>query len=216
MDAHGWPKTTDAHGWPFLIARGHRAGYRTLLAPAPLLAVGDHTVLADHVEPGAVPDRPGVVELTTPSGRPISVVHATHQVSAADLRQADAPRDEHGRPLHLLYGFVCPHARTVTPAEADLRTALTTALAVYRTFLANENGFATEAAKPFLLRSTVETTTPGRHRTVARIAVAAALLVALLAALRWVGAGPDEPSPPGPAPTVPVPADTKPCPPGWG
>ncbi|MEV0159625.1 hypothetical protein [Nonomuraea fuscirosea] len=213
MDAHGWPKTTDVHGWPFLIARGHRAGYRTLLAPAPLLAVGDHTVLADHVEPGAVPDRPGVIALTTPSGRPISVVHATRQVSAADLGQADAPRDEHGRPLHLLYGFVCLHARTVTPDEADLRTALTTALTVYRTFLANENGFATEAAKPFPLRSTLEPAAPERHRAVARIAVAAVLLAVLLAGLRWVGV-PDEPSPPGPAPTVP--ADTKPCPPGWG
>lgn len=200
MDAQGRPKTMDAQGWPFLIGRGHRAGYRTLLAPAPLLAVGDHTVLADHVEPGAAPDRPGVIELKTPSGRPISVVHATHQVSAADLGQTDAPRDEHGRPLHLLYGFVCPRARTIRPDEADLRTALITALAVYRTFLANENGFATEAAKPFPLRSALDTTTPGRHRAVARIAVAAALLAVLLLALRWVGL-PDDPAPSGPVPT---------------
>ncbi|GAA1655318.1 hypothetical protein GCM10009733_060950 [Nonomuraea maheshkhaliensis] len=191
-----------AHGWPFLIARGHHAGYRTLLAPAPLLADGDHTVLADHLEPAAVPGRLAVTDLTTPTGRRITVVHTTHPVSGADLGHTTAPRDEHGRPLHLLYGFVCP--RAVTPDEADLRTALTTALATYQTFLDNENGFATQAAKPFPLRSTLQMPQP--RRITAPVAVA--LLVVLLAALWWVSL-PDEPAPPRPVPTMTPP--TGPC-----
>src|ERR1700754_1951144 len=152
--------TMDAQGWPFLISRGRRAGYRTLLAPAPLVTDGNYAVLADHVEPDAVLDQPGVIDLTTPSGPPISVVHATHRVTGADLGQANAPKDEHGRPLHLLYGFVCPRARTIRPDETDLRTALTAALATYRSFLEDEKGFTVQAGEPFPLRSSLVTAAP--------------------------------------------------------
>ncbi|MEW9549758.1 hypothetical protein [Nonomuraea sp. NPDC050783] len=201
----------DAQGWPFLISRGRRAGYRTLLAPAPapLVADGDHAVLADHVEPGVVLDRPGVIDLTTPSGRPISVVHATHRVSAADLGQAVAPKDEHGRPLHLLYGFVCPRVRAIRPDEADLRTALAAALEAYRSFLEDEGDFAERVGEPFPLRSFLETAAPGRRRTAPRIVLAAAplivlaatLLLVLLLTLQWT-ATPNECGPTAPVPTM--------------
>lgn len=197
----------DARGWPFLISRGRRVGYRTLLAPALLVTDGDYTVLADHVEPGAVLDRPGIIDLTTPSGQPISVVHATHRVSGTDLGQAAAPKDEHGRPLHLLYGFVCPRARGICPDQADLRTALTAALEAYQSFLKDEKDFAIEVGEPFPLRSSFETAAPAQRPTVLCIASAAALLVVLLLALRWVSA-PDEHTPPDPSPTV---TSTKPC-----
>ncbi|WP_155355002.1 hypothetical protein [Acrocarpospora macrocephala] len=199
--------TVTAQAWPFLVARGRRAGYRTLLMPQPFLAEGDAALLENNVQPSGVPDRPEVLNLTTRMGRAISVVHATHRLTAADLGQADDPKDEHGRPLHLLYGYVRPRGTRVEPDPADLRTARATALEVYRRFLDDEANFTTGAGQPFPLRTSLRTPAesrpaPGaapRWRPSLRVVLAATLallcIVFLLFTLTILG---DTPTPPKP------------------
>ncbi|MEU6399791.1 hypothetical protein ABZ867_22810 [Streptomyces cinnamoneus] len=145
-----------SHGgsaWPFLVARGRYRGYRTLLAPDFLLADGDYGVLDDFVKPGTAAEQVQVVPVVTRSGRPLTVVHTTHQVTAADVEQA--PRDEFGRPLQLMYGFVCDEGQVGAPDPADLDACRETAIAVYRRFLGDEEGFTVEAGRQFPLRSAV-------------------------------------------------------------
>jgi hypothetical protein len=144
-------QTMASHAWPFLIARGRRAGYRTLLAPQPFLTEGDDALLENNVQPSGLHDRPQILNLITRTGRPVSVVHATHRLTAADLGLTDDPKDEHGRPLHLLYGFVRPRTRTVD--LVDLRTAQAVILEVYRQFLDDEANFTIRAGQPFPLRT---------------------------------------------------------------
>ncbi|MGW7453909.1 hypothetical protein [Streptomyces sp. NPDC054787] len=154
-----------AHGrsaWPFLVARGRHRGYRTLLAPDFLLADGDYGVLDDSVTPGAVPEQVQVVPVVTRSGRRLTVVHTTHQVTAADVDEA--PRDEFGRPLQLMYGFVCEEGRLAAPDPADLDACRATALAVYRRFLGDEEGFTVEPGRRFALRSAVTSGVTGKGK----------------------------------------------------
>ncbi len=158
--------TMPSQAWPFLISRGRRAGYRTLLAPLPLLTDYEYAVLEDHVQPSAIEDQPDVIDLVTRAGRPISVVHATHRVTATDLGQSSDPKDEHGRPLQLLYGFVCSHAGTLKPDQTDLRAARAAALEVYRRFLEDEDEFPLGTGRPFPLHSTFKDLPPPPPATV--------------------------------------------------
>ncbi|GAA3825579.1 hypothetical protein GCM10022226_52900 [Sphaerisporangium flaviroseum] len=150
---------SSARAWPFLVARGRRRGYRTLLAPDFLLRDRDYGVLDDEVAPSVHEDRPSVIEVVTEAGRPLTVVHATHLVTPADIAEpgtepaAEAPRDEHSRPLQLMYGFVCSGGAVHEPDEGDLRACRESALATYRRFLGDEDGFAVEPGREFPLRS---------------------------------------------------------------
>ncbi|MEW2136995.1 hypothetical protein AB0892_10400 [Streptomyces sp. NPDC005409] len=150
--------------WPFLVARGRHRGYRTLLAPDFLLADGDYGVLDDSVTPGRVPEQVQVVPVVTRSGRHLTVVHTTHQVTAADVDEA--PRDEFGRPLRLMYGFVCEEGRFAAPDPADLDACRATALAAYRRFLGDEEGFTVEPGRQFALRSPVTSRGTGTTDTI--------------------------------------------------
>jgi len=145
-------------GWPFLVASGRRRDYSTLLAPDFLVADADYGVLDEAVRPT---DSPRVVEVRTRAGRRLTIVHATHLLTADDLGPDSAPpRDEHNRPLRLIYGYVVPGEWTPPPAEADLRAALGTALEVYRRFLDDEDTVAVAAAHLFRLHSTVPARVP--------------------------------------------------------
>jgi hypothetical protein len=150
-----------ARAWPFLVARGRRRGYRTLLAPDFLVAERDYGVLDDTVVPSTREDQATVVEVLTGAGRPLTVVHATHLVTSADIADpgsepaTQAPRDEHSRPLQLIYGFVCADGAVPEPDDEDLRASLATSLAAYRRFLDDEDGFAVEAGREFQPRSLV-------------------------------------------------------------
>ncbi|MFI8273898.1 hypothetical protein ACIGBH_03120 [Streptomyces sp. NPDC085929] len=145
--------------WPFLVARGRHHGYRTLLAPDFLLAERDYGVLDDSVTPSAVDDQAQVMPVVTRAGRPLTVVHATHRVTAADIAEPGAappdqpPRDEYGRPLQLMYGFVCVDGGGGEPHTDDVNGSRETALRVYRRFLADEEGFTVEPGRAFPLRS---------------------------------------------------------------
>ncbi len=123
--------------WPFLIARGRRRGYSALLVPGFLR---EHGFLETTATPlGNVPSRAAA----TPQG---VLVWAEHTVTAAEAR--GEPRDEYGRPLVLLHGFLCPDGDPTTGAAA-LTWTRTTALAVYDRFLADEDGFRVERSEPF-------------------------------------------------------------------
>lgn len=184
--SHTNAQSPTASGWPFLVARGRRRGYSTLLAPSFLIAEGDYGVLEEAVTPTAEPGHAEVIRVATRADRALSVAYATHVVTAADLAPAPTrpvqtgpaqsgpvqtgpvqtgppgtpqppPRDEHSRPLTLLYGFVCRDAWITEPAPADLRFAHETALRVYRDFLDDEEGFAVIAADSYGLHSPVVT-----------------------------------------------------------
>lgn len=170
--------------WPFAIARGHRAGHRTLLAPGWLIAERSHGVLDDHVRPASEEHVPVVLDLETRTGRPLTIVHATHRLTAADLGASDDPYDEHGRPLGLLYGFVCARALIPSLHEDDLRTSLDQALATFREFFADEDGFTVAGSQAFPLRSPAEEpaapVVPKKRRPVIGISAAAVALAAIV------------------------------------
>jgi hypothetical protein len=128
--------------WPFLIARGRRRGYSALLVPGFLREHGFLEATATPLDD--VPSRAA----PTPHG---VLVWAEHTVTAAEAR--GEPRDEYGRPLVLLHGFLCPDGDPAPPAAALARTR-TAALAVYDRFLADEEGFRPERSEPFAIEVT--------------------------------------------------------------
>lgn len=136
-------------GWPFLIAAGRHRDYSILLAPEFLVQDLDYGFLDGTVKPGD--GRPRVVDLRTRAGRHLTVVSTTHTLTSAD---AAATHDEHGRPLRLLYGFVCGD-RIAEPDPADLATALSVALDTYRRFLHNEDSPVVDSGQPFTLHTSV-------------------------------------------------------------
>lgn len=188
---------------PFLVARGRRAGYAILLAPADL-AGRDRAVLLDRLRPGAAPD---VTEVTTPSGRRLTVVHATHRVTERDLGDGQAPLDEHGRPLDLLHGYVCRRTRGLRPDQRALARTLADSLAVYRDFLSDEEGFTVRGAAPVPAASA-----PGRRVVVAAVAVMMAALALVAGFLLWSGLDRAEPCPAPDPPAVSHPPATSPSP----
>jgi len=125
--------------WPFLVARGRRRGYSALLVPGFLREHG-------FLEATAIPldDTPSRAA-ATPYG---VLVWAEHAVTTAEAR--GEPRDEYGRPLVLLHGFLCPDGDPVA-APAALAHTRTIALATYDRFLADEEGFRAERSEPFTI-----------------------------------------------------------------
>ncbi|WP_125727986.1 hypothetical protein [Kibdelosporangium aridum] len=190
-----------AQGWPFLVARGRQSGYAVRLAPDFLIQTHEYGLLED-----------GTGTQIVANGRTLAVVRAEHTVTGADVGLAEAPRDEHSRPLHLLYGFVCPDATAVRPSDVDMSRTLEIALDVYRRFLADESGFTLAASSPFPLDSTVAalTTPPVERRRVAPYAVAGLVAAAAVAVIAVMSLGGEDPPPPPlhPAPTTSVPRPT--------
>jgi hypothetical protein len=189
-------------GWPFLVASGLHRDYRTLLAPTPLVDSLDYGVL-DTVAP---PMTSRIIDVTTARGRQLSIAAASHLLAASDLGTGNGTkgsvRDEHGRPLRLIYGFACLDGRVVELDDIDLEQALTTALDTYRRFLADEDRLAVEASAPFPLRSRtagwpvpmahIASVASGRDRT-AVVLVAAVIAASVLGAglaIGWDRSGP--------------------------
>jgi hypothetical protein len=155
-----------AQGWPFLIGRGRRRGYTTLLAPDFLVAEQAHGALEEIIAPSAGDDHTRTARLASTSGRRLTVVYATHRVTAADIGEPADPVDEHSRPLQIMYGFVCPETwASPQPdpaiAESDLRTARTAALDSYRRFLSTaEDAVTVEPSVAYPLRSRLPADSP--------------------------------------------------------
>jgi hypothetical protein len=159
-----------AQGWPFLVGRGRRRGYSTLLAPDFLVEQETYGILEEAVDPSSAGEAPQAVGLTLPAGHRLTVVYAVHRVTAADLGEdAPDPVDEHSRPLRVMYGFVCagssgPSQEDPAAAEADLGIARGAALDRYRRFLASaeqEIGVEPSAAYPLRSRLVDAATVPG-------------------------------------------------------
>lgn len=153
-------------GWPFLIGAGRRRDYATLVAPAFLIADREYGVLNDTIQPTLEGSPASVTTVTTPSGRRIAVAYVTHRVTAGDLttpgaggvgEEAGDPRDEHSRPLRVIFGFVCPGVSIGEPAEEDLQAAREEAFAAYRRFLHDEERFSVVSSSPFPLHATATT-----------------------------------------------------------
>jgi murein DD-endopeptidase MepM/ murein hydrolase activator NlpD len=151
--------TPVSQGWAFLVARGRRTGYRTVLAPRFLLDANLHHVLAQST--GAITDgMPSnrMIEIDNARVGPLSIGHTSEQLTRADIEAAglaadELLTDEHGRPLEIIYGVVS-RDRFDGPLDAeDLRVARTYALQSYRTFLADEERHTTDAAPAFELRT---------------------------------------------------------------
>jgi hypothetical protein len=135
--------------WPFLVARGRRQDYRCLLVPEFLDRAGGRGFLADSVsgvDPGAPPT---VAHLADAPGGPITLVYRAHRLTRADLADASNPHvlDEHGRPLHLLYGLAY-RKQPARDVEPNLVVALAAALSAYRDFWRDEIGFRTRTSQP--------------------------------------------------------------------
>lgn len=176
-----------AQGWPFLVARGRQSGYAVRLAPDFLIQTQEYGVLED-----------GTGAQIVAGGRTLAVVRAEHTVTGADVGLTEAPRDEHSRPLHLLYGFVCPDATSVEPSDMDISRALQAALGTYRRFLADESGFTLAASNPFPLDSAVAPLTrpPAERKPVVPYALAGLVAVAAIVIIAVTSLGGEDPPPP--------------------
>jgi hypothetical protein len=171
-----------ASGWAFLVARGRRQGYRARLVPGMLSERGLSGLVEDSTgqsAPGA-----GVVvrNVDTTHGQ-MAIAYRTHRIRPDDLDDARPVRDEHGRPLDIVYGFACLGAIGGAPDDADLYTAFEQARETYRCFLADEAGFVTQISSAFVLRTTLlRVAQPAARRpmrTRIRVTVAAAVSVAV-------------------------------------
>jgi hypothetical protein len=146
---------TTSAGWAFLVARGTRKGYRTVLAPDFLVQDRRHTLLAEQVGSATSDDRTTRQHITDEMLGHLTVTYRVEPALTAEL--VDSPThdgnevllDQHGRPLELLYGVV-----TTTPVSAgghDMARARTEALISYRRFLADEENTDVQPSRLFIL-----------------------------------------------------------------
>jgi hypothetical protein len=150
-------------GWAFLVARGRRKGYQSLLVPDFLAESNEYGVLGQTAS-GDFPavGAPRISRVSGLVAGDVTLAYQTQRLTYADLdspdslggRRPDEPlTDEFGRPLDLLYGFVCRAAGISEVDDADFLAARAEALRTYQRFLADESGFELEKSRPFVLRS---------------------------------------------------------------
>jgi hypothetical protein len=184
------------NGWPFLIARGRRRGYRTLLAPDFLIPAGDYGAIEATVRPPGAAGQVDVAAVTTRAGRDLTVAYTTYVVTTADLAVTGMlPRDEHSRPLTLLYGYVCESPWTPNPTQDELRLAREQALDVYRRFLVDEDGTTVSPSRPRPVRMHARSAAPEPAPAPTRahglprnlVIVAATVAVIAVFAVLWLG-----------------------------
>jgi len=145
------------HGWAFLVARGRRKGYQSLLMPDFLVQSNEYGVLG-QTSSGDFPSEgaPKVSRIGGLAAGDVTYAYVTRRLTPADLEGSPAAgpvTDEFGRPLELLYGFVCRGADILDLDDADLAAVRAEALQTYRRFLADESGFTLVSAQAFVLRS---------------------------------------------------------------
>jgi hypothetical protein len=179
------PRTAEA-GWAFLVARGRRRGYRTILAPAFVADRNEQGVLTEGVRSDGDQSRVTRIDhVVAPTAGPLTLTYRTHRLLYDDLDATgpddggdgehaadDLVTDDHGRPLDLLYGFVLAARNVDRVDEADLRVAKDQGLQAYRRFLADEDAFTVQTSQRFPLRSLIQT---GEDVAVVRRRPAAAL-----------------------------------------
>jgi branched-chain amino acid transport system substrate-binding protein len=148
-----------AEGWPFLVARGRRASYRTVLAPGFLVDENAHHALADATGVSELrPDGTRLVEWHHARVGPFSIGYTSEHLTQADIDPAAADAaepatDEHGRPLEIVYGIVSQDLLTRPLSAEDLIKARATALSSYRDFLADEGAHGVATSSAFALQT---------------------------------------------------------------
>ena len=154
-----------SQGWPFLVARGRRTVYRTVLAPGFLVELNLHHRLPQWTDsPDHEARRARVVHVQDGALGPLSIAFRRELLTREDV-DGMAPggersiTDEHGRPLELTFGFVSRERLAEPVDEADLRTAREHALRAYGDFLADEPAHRVAVAAPFSLQTAVDDTT---------------------------------------------------------
>jgi hypothetical protein len=177
-------------GWAFLVARTPIDGYRLMLGPAEPARRG---LIVRHARPDAGADR-ATVELVHDGATTLSLTSRTHRLTTADLEPSangsELVLDEHGRPIDVVYGFVCLGV-VREPTEVDLRTARRQAFAAYRQVL---GGGEAQSATPYQLTSALDEWRPvdpsdntGRHPAAPRacrlLALGAGVVTVLVAVL---------------------------------
>jgi hypothetical protein len=142
-----------SQGWPFLVARGRRTDYRTVLVPDVLAGERLQSLLTDCLR---APDDGslGNIVVHSPNTGPFTACYRAEVLRPVDMETAredhDAPAgatylsDEHGRPLEYLYGLLQRGDGQPLPADVDMDRARLVALNSYRTFLLDEDGFTFE------------------------------------------------------------------------
>jgi hypothetical protein len=149
-------------GWAFLVARGRRQGHRARLVPGVLKELGVSGVVEELAGALGEPTAGPVLRQVPLPDRRMTIAYQTHRIRPEDLAEPAGPvRDEHGRPLDIIYGFICLDGMIEPLNDADLRTALQQALASYRAFLDDESSFVTQTSLAFPLRSGVIPFAPG-------------------------------------------------------
>jgi hypothetical protein len=193
-------------GWPFLVAPGRRRDHTTIVAPRVLVEHLDYGVLEAQASPGP----PGTVEASSARGRRLFIAYWTEPVEDV--------RDEHGRPLRIIYGFVCFDGTPAAVDDADRRAALGAVRSAYRAFLADEDRHTVVPSAPFTLRSpasAMAVAQPDRSpRSLAAWLIGASALV-ILAVVAGVALLVVRPSPAvdvGPPPRSPSPVCAAPSP----
>jgi hypothetical protein len=147
--------TAQPEAGSFLIARGRRQGYRLLLVPD-FVTTDEHRHLVDNVQSTSEQEAPRIAY----AEGSLALVYRARTLRAEDLDNGRPVRDEHGRPLTLLYGFATRARRVDRVDEADLDRAWHDAISVYRAFLSHESAFQPVGSARFALASLV-TTPPG-------------------------------------------------------
>jgi hypothetical protein len=148
--------STNVVGWAFLVARGRHLGFRAVLAPDFLVQAHRQFLLPERVGEGRTGGSGiSVVHLDDePGGLTVSFRAEPAVSDMIDGGSADPDgvlTDRHGRPLELLYGVVT-RGRTAPVCPADLDRARAEALASYRSFRSDEDGFVVRTSEPFVLR----------------------------------------------------------------
>jgi hypothetical protein len=148
-------------GWAFAVSAGRRRDYTVIAAPDFMVDAGAHGALADVAAPTPAEQPPRVTTMQA-AGQRWNLAYRTKVVDADDLTRGtetgasepDTGRllDEHGRPLRLIYGFVC--SQDIASVDAsDLERAHRSVRAALTALLGEEEGFRSRRTAAFPLRS---------------------------------------------------------------
>jgi hypothetical protein len=152
--------------WPFAIGAGRRLDYRVLAAPDFLVTGSDFGALAERAGSGGGEARVSIGVVRTAAGRELGMAWTESGLTLDDVGEAEPVpggsqrpvRDEYGRALRLIHGFVLGQGDRVAAGDvdpADLERSRQAGLAAYRRFLADEEGFRVLSQPAFPARSRI-------------------------------------------------------------
>lgn len=151
-------------GWSFLVARGTRKGYRSVLAPDFMVQDRRHDLLVEQVGGSAAEGQTAVQHLVDDVLGNLTITYRVEPALADELTNGGTAHgqpvllDEHSRPLELMYGLVT--TSRVRAGDRDMTHARGEAVASYRRFLADEDGVDVQESAPLPLLDSVPVAPP--------------------------------------------------------